>query len=81
VIEKAIMAVVLAVIQFLASRHDQKNAAKAEVYRDLWAHAKRAYEWERDAHDTDTGADLRVRPSAGRIELQNDDPNAGGPPA
>lgn len=72
-IEKVILAIITSVLQFMMSRYDQRNAAKAEVYRDLWERARKAYEWERGAVGADDGgATLRVRDGASTIKLQGD---------
>jgi len=80
--EKALVALVVGILQYLMGRHDQRNAAKAEVYRDLWIRAQEAYEWKQQAAvAADGGATLRVQPGAGRIELPRDGAGPDGPPA
>jgi len=80
VIEKLLIGLALGVLQFLAQRRDQRNAAQAEVYREAWALAKKAYEWETDAIRTpDGGATLRVRDGAGPIQLHREGPGTHSP--
>lgn len=76
-IEKILMAIVMSVLQFLAQRKDLKDAAKAEVYRELWDRSRKAYEWEQGAVAThDGGATLRVRDGAPPLQLHRDDSGA-----
>lgn len=73
-IEKLLVGLVLGILQFLMTRRDQTTAAKSEVYREAWALAKKAYNWEVDAmHRTDGGGDLRVQDGAGPIKLSGSD--------
>lgn len=82
-LEKLILGVVVGALKYFADRYAQTNAAKAEVYHELWKSAKTAYEWEAAAARHDGGADLRVREQGGRIELQSNDPTVdrGAPPS
>lgn len=78
-IEKILLGVIVGVLKAFMDRHAQTNAAKAEVYRELWANAKRAYEWESAAAtQSDAGATLRVREQGGRVKLQSDDADPSG---
>lgn len=79
-IEKIILGVVVGVLKYFADRHAQTNAAKAEVYRELWANAKAAYEWEATAAaQPDGGAHLRVRQPGARIKLSGGAADSDGP--
>ena len=78
-IEKLLVGLALGILQFLAQRRDQRNAAQAEVYREAWTLAKKAYEWETTAVRTpDGGATLRVRDGAGPIQLHREGPSPNG---
>jgi len=84
-IEKILIGLVVGLLQYLAARRDQRNAAQAEVYRDAWKLAQKAYNWEVGAvQQPDGGTALRVREGAGTIELQGDRPDTerpGTPPS
>lgn len=73
-LEKIILSLVVGVLKYFMDRHTQNQSAKAEVYRELWANAKKAYEWETGAAASpDGGADLRVKDGAGTIKLDQHD--------
>ncbi len=75
-LEKVILGVVVGVLRYFMDRHAHTNAAKAEVYRELWTNAKKAYEWEAQAATApDGGAALRVQPGSSGIVLQDHGPN------
>lgn len=79
--EKALVALVVGILQYLMGRQDQRNAAKAEVYRDLWIRAQEAYDWKSHAAAApDGGATLRVQPGSTGIQLSRDGPDANGRP-
>lgn len=80
--EKLIVAVILGLMQWVASRKDQTDAAKGKVYRELWQNAKLAYEWEAGAAaQPNGGAGLRVEKPDRRIKLSPPDSNGSGPTA
>lgn len=79
-LEKVLLGVVLGVLKFFMDRHTQNQSAKAEVYRELWAQAKKAYEWETAATArSDGGAELRVHDPTARIKLSDTTASSGGP--
>ena len=81
-IEKILVGLAVGILQYLAARRDQRNAAQAEVYREAWNLAKKAYEWEVGAAvQPGGGTELRVREGAGTIELQSDRPDPQRPSA
>ncbi len=67
-IEKILVGLVVGILQYLMARKDLRDSAKAEVYREMYERAQKAYDWE-IAVGPDGGGDLRVRDGASPIEL------------
>ncbi len=71
-IEKILVGLVVGILQYLMARKDLRDAAKAEVYRELYERAQKAYDWEVGAANRpDGGGDLRVQDGASSIRLSS----------